>query len=304
MRILSFQPTSTEMAYALGAGRSIVGVSHECTFPAAARRKPMVSTSVIDPDRMSSAEIDREVISAAREGRSLYKVDRDLVRRLNPDVLLTQSLCEVCATSPSDLREVLQLVRPKPRVLALHAHDFEGMFADLRELGALLGKDAHPLERALRARINAVVKKTRKLPKRRVFCMEWIDPVFASGHWVPEMVAMAGGVDPLASVGKESRRVDWAEVVAAAPEVLILMPCGFSRKQTLRELPAATSRPGWKELPAVRRNEVWHADGPSYFNGAGPRLVDGLEILAEILHPEAFPRRRSRRAYARLSLHR
>ncbi|HEV3028538.1 MAG TPA: ABC transporter substrate-binding protein, partial [Planctomycetota bacterium] len=197
MRILSFQPTSTEMAYALGAGRSIVGVSHECTYPPAAKKKPVVSTSVIDPDRMSSAQIDRAVVTAAREGKSLYRVNRDLVRRLRPDVLLTQSLCEVCATSPSDLREVLQLVQPKPRVLALHAHDFEGMFADLRELGELLRKDARPLERRLRARIDAVVRKSRKLPKRRVFCMEWIDPVFASGHWVPEMVAMAGGVDSL-----------------------------------------------------------------------------------------------------------
>ncbi|HZE95795.1 MAG TPA: cobalamin-binding protein [Planctomycetota bacterium] len=303
MRILSFQPTSTEMAFALGAGRAIVGVSHECTYPPAARRKPVVSTSVIDPERMSSAEIDREVVSAAKEGRSLYKIDRPLVERLKPDLLLTQSLCEVCATSPSDLREVLQIVKPKPRVLSLHAHDFEGMFADLRELGELLGKDSRPLEKRLRARIDAVVRKARKLPRRRVFCMEWIDPVFASGHWVPEMVEMAGGADPLAAKGKESRRVDWADVVAAAPEVLILMPCGLSRERTLQELPVAEARPGWKDLPAVRNGQVWQADGPSCFNGGGPRLVDGVEILAEILHPEVFPRRH-RRGYANLAAHR
>lgn len=300
MRILSFQPTSTEMAYALGAGRSIVGVSHECTYPPAARKKPVVSTSLVDPEKMSSEEIDRMVAASAKEGTSLYRIDRELVKRLKPDVLLTQSLCEVCATSPSDLREVLQLVKPRPKVLALHAHDFEGMFADLRELGDLVGKDARPLERRLRARMNAVVKKTRKLPKRKVFCMEWIDPVFASGHWVPEMVEMAGGVDPLASSGKESRRIEWSAVVDVKPDVLILMPCGFSREQTLRELPIATARPGWSDLPAVRNGEVWHADGPSYFNGAGPRLIDGIEILAEILHPEVFPRRRSRKAYAPL----
>jgi len=301
MKILSFQPTSTEMAFALGAGRSIVGVSHECTYPAAARKKPVVSTSLIDPEKMTGAEIDRAVVAAAREGRSLYKVDEDLVRRLNPDVLLTQSLCEVCATSPSDLRQVLKIVTPKPKVLALHAHDFEGMFADLRELAELLGKDARPLEKKLRARLEAVTKKTRKLAKRRVFCMEWIDPVFASGHWVPEMVAMAGGVDPLAEKGKESRRIEWKAVVDAAPEILILMPCGLSLEQTLKELPRALARPGWGELPAVRNGQVWHAEGPSYFNGAGPRLVDGVEILAEILHPEVFPRRH-RRGYSRLKL--
>jgi len=299
MRILSFQPTSTEMAYALGAGRSIVGVSHECSYPPAARKKPVVSTSLIDPERMSSLEIDRAVAAAAREGKSLYRIDRELVRRLKPDFLLTQSLCEVCATSPSDLREVLQLVTPKPKVLALHAHDFEGMFADLRELGDLLGKDARPLEKALRRRIDAVVRKTRRLPKRRVFCMEWIEPVFASGHWVPEMVDMAGGLDTLASKGKESRRVEWAAVVDAAPEVLVLMPCGLSRDQTLKALPIAQARPGWAELPAVRNDRVYHADGSSYFNGAGPRLVDGVEILAEILHPDVFPRRH-RRGYVRI----
>jgi iron complex transport system substrate-binding protein len=299
MRILSFQPTSTEMAYALGAGRSIVGVSHECTWPPAARKKPVVSTSLVDPERMTSGEIDRAVAASAREGTSLYRIDRELVKRLRPDVLLTQSLCEVCATSPSDLREVLNLVTPKPRVLALHAHDFEGMFEDLRELGELLGRDPRPLEKALRRRIEAVVKKTRKLPRRRVFCMEWLDPVFASGHWVPEMVEMAGGHDPLAAKGKESRRIEWQAVVDAAPQVLILMPCGLSRERTLRELPGATERPGWPSIPAVRAGEVYHADGPSYFNGAGPRLVDGLEILAEILHPEVFPRRH-RRGYVRL----
>jgi len=300
MRILSFQPTSTEMAYALGAGRSIVGVSHECTYPPAARKKPVVSTSVIDPDRMSSGEIDRAVAASAREGTSLYRIDRDQVQKLKPDLLLTQSLCEVCATSPSDLREVLQLVKPKPRVLALHAHDFEGMFADLRELGEALGKDAGPLEAKLRRRIDHVVKRTRKLPKRRVFCMEWMDPVFASGHWVPEMVEMAGGKDVLARKGTESRRIEWQAVVDAAPEKLILMPCGLSRKRTLQELPALKGRPGWETLPAVRAGEVYLADGPSYFNGAGPRLVDGLEILAEILHPRVFPRRH-RKGFSRLS---
>jgi iron complex transport system substrate-binding protein len=289
------------MAFALGAGRSIVGVSHECTYPAAARKKPVVSTSLIDPEKMTGAEIDRAVVAAAREGKSLYKVDEDLVRRLNPDVLLTQSLCEVCATSPSDLRQVLKIVTPKPKVLALHAHDFEGMFADLRELADLLGKDSRPLEKKLRTRLDAVTKKTRKLAKRRVFCMEWIDPVFASGHWVPEMVAMAGGVDPLAEKGKESRRIEWKAVVDAAPEILILMPCGLSLEQTLKELPRAVARPGWAELPAVRNGQVWHAEGPSYFNGAGPRLVDGVEILAEILHPEVFPRRH-RRGYSRLKV--
>jgi iron complex transport system substrate-binding protein len=298
MRILSFQPTSTEMVYALGAGRSIVGVSHECTYPPAARRKPVVSTCVFDPEKMSSGEIDRAVVAASKKGASLYRLDEPLVKRLKPDLLLTQSLCDVCAVSPSDFGRVLRIVEPQPRVLSLHAHDFKGMFDDLRELGDALGVDSKPLEMRLRKRIDAVVSKTLGLPKRRTFCMEWLDPIYASGHWVPEMVEMAGGRDDLARRGKDSRAIEWSEVLDYAPETLIVMPCGFPIERARRELHAVTGRRGWAGLPAVREGRVYLADGPSYFNGAGPRLVDGLEILAEILHPEVF-RRRGRRGYNR-----
>lgn len=189
---------------------------------------------------------------------------------------------------------MLDRLDPRPRVLALHAHDFEGMFRDLRELGRALGLDPAPLERRLRDRIARVRRRARGLPRRRVFCMEWFDPPFTSGHWVPEMVEMAGGRDRLALEKRDSRRVDWSEIEAFAPEALILMPCGFTMKRAERELPVLRARPEWGRLPAVRAGEVYLVDGPSYFNGAGPRLVDGLEILAEILHPEAFPRRRRR----------
>jgi iron complex transport system substrate-binding protein len=291
MRIVSFHPTGTEFAYALGLGRSVVGVSHECDYPPAAKRKPVVSTSLIDPETMTSAEIDRAVSAAGREKRSLYRVDAGLVARLRPDLLLVQSLCEVCATPPTDLKPVLAAVSPRPRVVPQHAHDFEGMFADLREFATAAGADARALERSLRRRVDAVAKRARSLPKRRVFCLEWLDPPFASGHWVPEMVAMAGGADALARPKRDSVRTTWEAVAAAAPDVLIVMPCGFTPDRTRRELPVAASRPEWSSLPAVRNGEVYVADGHAYFNGSGPRLVDGLEILAEILHPGAFPRR-------------
>ena len=291
MRIVSFHPTGTEFAYALGLGRYVVGVSHECDFPPAAKRKPVVSTSVIDPDRMTSAEIDRAVSEAGREKRSLYRVDVDLVARLRPDLLLIQSLCDVCATPPTDLKPVLAAVKPRPKVVPQHAHDFEGMFTDLGELADAAGTDARPLERKLRRRIEAVQRKARSLPKRRVFCLEWLDPPFASGHWVPEMVVMAGGADALARPKRDSARVSWEAVVDAAPDTLVVMPCGFSLDRTRHEMPAAASSPEWKSIPAVRNGEVYVADGHSYFNGSGPRLVDGLEILAEILHPREFPRK-------------
>jgi iron complex transport system substrate-binding protein len=292
MRIVSFHPTGTEFAYALGLGRSVVGVSHECDFPPAAKRKPVVSTSLIDPERMTSAEIDRAVSEAGRDGRSLYRVDVDFVARLRPDLLLIQNLCDVCATPPTDLKPVLAAVKPRPKVVPQHAHDFEGMFTDLRELADATGTDARSLERSLRRRVEAVAKRARSLPKRRVFCLEWLDPPFASGHWVPEMVERAGGHDGLARAGKPSRRIEWSDLAAYAPEALILMPCGFTMKRTRREARIVTDRPEWKGLPAVKSGDVWLVDGPSYFNGAGPRLVDGLEILAGILHPDRFPRRR------------
>jgi iron complex transport system substrate-binding protein len=291
MRIVSFHPTGTEFAYALGLGRSVVGVSHECDFPAAAKRKPVVSTSLIDPGVMTSAEIDRAVSQAGREKRSLYRVDVERVAALKPDLLLIQNLCDVCATPPTDLKPVLAAVRPRPKVVPQHAHDFEGMFTDLEEFAAATGVDAAPLVRKLRKRVDAVVKRARTLPKRRVFCLEWLDPPFASGHWVPEMVAMAGGVDALARPKRDSVRIAWSDVVGAAPDVLVVMPCGFTLERTRKELPAAARRPEWKSIPATAAGEVFVADGHSYFNGSGPRLVDGLEILAEILHPEAFPRK-------------
>ena len=291
MRIVSFHPTGTEFAYALGLGRSVVGVSHECDFPAAAKHKPVVSTSLIDPDVMTSAEIDREVSAAGREKRSLYRVDVDRVAKLKPDLLLIQSLCDVCATPPTDLKPVLAAVRPKPRVIPQHAHDFEGMFTDLRELADATGTDARPLEKKLRRRVDAVAKRARNLPKRRVFCLEWLDPPFASGHWVPEMVAMAGGADALARPKRDSVRISWSEIVDAAPDVLIVMPCGFTLERTRKELPSAAARPEWSTIPATKTGEVYVADGHAFFNGSGPRLVDGLEILSEIIHPEVFPRR-------------
>lgn len=291
MRIVSLQPTGTEMAFALGLGRSVVGVSHECDFPRAALRRPRVTRSSIDPAHMSSTQIDAAVREAARTGASLYEIDVERVRSLRPDLLILQSLCEVCAVAPPDTKRLLTDLRPKPRVIVQHAHDFETMFRDLRELADAAGADAGPLERRLRARIEAVVSRTRDLAPRNVFLLEWLDPPFASGHWVPEMTAMAGGRDLLARPKEPSRRIEWADLAAAAPEKVVLIPCGFDLERTKREMAVVTGRPEWRGLPAVRAGEVWLADGHSYFNGAGPRLVDGLEILAEIFHPEVFPRR-------------
>jgi iron complex transport system substrate-binding protein len=179
-----------------------------------------------------------------------------------------------------------------PKVVSLHAHDLAGMFGDLRLTAEALGRPWRGVERGLRARIEAVSKAVKGRPRRRVFCLEWLDPPFVSGHWVPEMVERAGGRDPLARPGKASRRTTWEAVAAAAPEVLFVLPCGMTLDRAERELPAVMSRPEWAGMPAVRSGEAYLVDGPSFFNGAGPRLVDGTELLASLMHPGSVPRPR------------
>lgn len=198
-----------------------------------------------------------------------------------------------------DLKRVLEGWKKKPEVLALHAHDLEGVFTDLKEVAQAAGVDHRALEEKYRARLERVRKKTDGVKKRKVFCIEWFEPVYSSGHWVPEMVEIAGGKDPIAQKGKDSVRVSWPQVVKSRPDKLILMACGFTMARARRELPVLTCRPEWAQLPAVQAGEVYLADGPSYFNGGGLRLVDGVEILSEMIHPEIFPRKH-RRGYAKI----
>jgi len=289
MRICSFFPGGTELLYALGLGEAIVGVSHECDYPPAARMKPTVIRTVIDQERLSSEAIDATVRQAIERRMSLYTVDADALRRARPDLIVSQELCDVCAIDTAQVAEAVRVLPDRPRVLSLHPHTLEESLEEIRLVGEATGtQDA--AERLLRGcrtrlvRVAALVAHERRRPK--VFCLEWLNPLMASGHWVPEMVERAGGVEVLGQAGASSRSVEWGQVQAAAPEVLIVMPCGFSIARTRRELPELTTLPGWDTLPAVRDGQVYLVDGPSYFNRAGPRLVDGIELLAGLLHPE------------------
>jgi iron complex transport system substrate-binding protein len=184
------------------------------------------------------------------------------------------------------VERLLGSLDPRPRVLTLHAHDFEGMFRDLREVGKALGRDPGPLERSLRRRIAALRRALRGLRRRRILMLEWFDPPFASGHWVPEQAALAGGCEVLAAAGKPSTATTWGAIAEADPDVIVAIPCGMRPKRALEEVRKVAGRPEWRRLRAVRAGDVWVSDGPAYFNGAGPRLVDGVELLAGILHPE------------------
>lgn len=288
MRIASFFPAATEWLYALGLGADIVGVSHECDYPAEARALPCLIRPLIS-DRGSSAEIDAAVRSAVAAGKPLYAVDAQALRALAPELIVTQSLCSVCAVSDSLVQQALGALDYKPHSVSLHPHSLEEVFRDLRLLGHATNRnsEARALSARLTKRIEAVQKQVAECRERpTVFCLEWLSPLMASGHWVPEMVELAGGREVLGRSGAASRYVTSQEVAQADAEVLILMPCGFSIERTRRELAMLAACDWWQNLSAVKRDRVALVDGNSFFSRPGPRLLGGIELLAAILHPK------------------
>ncbi|MDP9379390.1 MAG: cobalamin-binding protein [Chloroflexota bacterium] len=287
MRIVSMLPGATEMVYLLGLGEQLYGVSHECDYPLAARTKRKVTRSPFDSHSLSSAEIDQIVTQTLAEGRELYHVDAEVLGELRPDLVLTQGLCDVCAVS---VRAVKSSLSTCPTVLSLDAGSVEEVLSDIQRVAAAAGVSESGVEvtRELRVRLASVRRGTAGLPPRKVVCLEWLDPLYNAGHWVPEMVEIAGGVEMLSRKGAHSRRLEWNQVVEAAPNVLLLMPCGFGPHRSLEELRLLRRLPGWEDLPAVREGEVWAVDSNSYFSRPGPRLIDGVELTARILHPDRF----------------
>jgi iron complex transport system substrate-binding protein len=332
LRIISFLPAATEMVYALGLGENLVGVSHECDFPAAAKTKPVVVKPAMPLEKMTLREIDVAVAERIGSGQSLYQVDENLLRELKPDLILTQNLCQVCAPSGNELTVALKLLAPKPQTIWMSPHSIEDIFGNLRELGQAVGlvDKAETIVALLRERLNKIEdiiyqrltaissslpQKERAgerpvvsnsnpltptlsplgrgegvypLPCPRVFCMEWADPVYCAGHWVPEMVEQAGGGDELARRGADSVRIEWDDVRNWAPEILIFSPCGFNLEKALQQISYLEALPGWDELPAVRSGKVFAVDANSYFARPGPRVVEGTELLAHLFHPELF----------------
>jgi iron complex transport system substrate-binding protein len=289
-RIVSFLPSATEMACALGLGDRLMGITHECDYPPEIQGKPIVVRSVLPTERMSQAEIDAAVSERLRKGLSLYQVDEELMREIGPDLILTQNLCQVCAPSGNEVSHLLKSLPSNPQALWLTPQSLEQIFENLRELGQATGRSqqAETLIGQGRARLETIAATTREVPRPRVFCMEWIDPVYCSGHWVPEMVRIAGGRDELAREGAYSVRIPWGDVLHWAPEVLVVMPCGLDLQKALAEAQQLLRYPGWSELPAVRADRVYAVNANSYFARPGPRVVDGAELLAHIIHPDLF----------------
>ncbi|HTA21735.1 MAG TPA: ABC transporter substrate-binding protein [Polyangia bacterium] len=298
MRIASLLASGTDLVCALGLGERLVGRSHECDEPAWVRTLPQLSRPTFPIDG-SSGEIDAHVRARLRAGAPLYHVDDALLTSLAPDVVLTQTHCEVCAVSPGDLACGVPARLERRRVVALDGGTLATVLEGFQHVADVLGASeaGRALVARLRARVDAIAARVRGLPAPTVACVEWIDPVFAMGNWGPELVALAGGRNVLGQAATRSTTTPWQAVLAADPDVLVVAPCGFTLERTLREMPTLAAREGWRELRAVRAGRVFAADGNTFFNRAGPSLFETPEVLAELLHPTVFPPRHDETAW-------
>ena len=290
LRLVSLLPSATEMACALGLADQLLGITHCCDYPPEIRGKPRVVHGNIPVDELSLGEIDSAVSAALGRGESLYHVDEQLLRELAPTHILTQDLCQVCAPAGNEDTRALKALPHQPQVLWMSPHSIEDIEGDFRELGRATSREAEAerLIAAGRERLRNIVERVKQATRRpRVFCAEWVDPLFCAGHWTPEMVEIAGGSDVLGRKWTDSVRVSWDAVREAAPEMLILMTCGYNLASAKAQASWLFQQPGWMELPAVRNDQVFAVDA-GYFSRPSPRVVDGTELLAHLLHPELF----------------
>lgn len=284
-------PAATEIVCALGLERQLVGRSHECDYPETVGNLPVCSSAKFIPG-VDSASIDRQVKDILSDGLSIYDIDKNMIRQLHPDVIITQAQCEVCAVSLSDVESaVAGLLDSDADIISLQPDNLKDIFSDIKELAVKLGVpgEGDRLLEELDERIQLVKHKLKFLEHRpTVACIEWLSPLMVAGNWTPELVEIAGGISVLAESGKHSPFVDFDLLRQADPEILVVLPCGFSIERSLGEIGVLLGLPGWNDLAAVKNNRVYIADGNHYFNRSGPRIVDSIEILAEIIHPKQF----------------
>jgi len=291
VRIVSFLPSATETLYQLGAGSQIVGVTHECKFPPQARKKPRVIRPSFDLGSMTGREIDNKIVELMRSGRDIYIVDDEMLKKAQPNLIVAQGLCEVCSPFTKEISRAVNVLGGRPDVLVLDPHDLDDILVSVMDVAEKIGRvqQGRKLVASLQKRID-VVRGMKIKNKPRVLCIEWLDPLFTAGHWVPQMVEYAGGINGISSAGEPSRRMEIDEAVQFDPDIIVLMPCGFEIRRTLEELPPLAGNEKWKSMRAVRSGRIYAVNANAYFSKPGPRTVTGLEIMAKILHPEASRR--------------
>jgi iron complex transport system substrate-binding protein len=302
-RIASLLPSATEIVHFVGAGDGLVGVTHECDYPPGVENLPRLTSTSIDQHSMTSAEIDAAVGERLTDSDSIYSLHAKLLEELSPDLVLTQGLCDLCAVSSNVVERATAALPETPHVLSMNPTTLDEVLNVTVEVGDAIGRGGEARERVstLHKRLARVEEAVVGLPRPRVGCIEWLYPPFSAGHWVPDMVRLAGGEELFARSGEPSKRLSWEGILKAAPEVLVLMPCGFDATRAAREARRLLEISGWEDIPAVEDGRVWTVDANSYYSRPAPRLVEGVETLARILHPEVFPEAPEPEAAARLS---
>ncbi|BCX11284.1 MAG: cobalamin-binding protein [Thermosynechococcus sp.] len=295
MRLVSLLPSATEIIAALGLLPFLVGRSHECDYPPAVKALPVCTRPRLDAQQ-SSLAIERAVQDLLQAALGIYDLELATLQALKPTHIITQDQCDVCAVTLADVqRAIAELWDSPPQLISLQPHCLEDVWEDIRRVGLALGVAPDPLLSALKDRIRACQSRVSDRPRRQVVTIEWIDPPMASGNWIPELIALAGGENLLGTAGKHSPYIEWSTLLAIDPEVILVMPCGFDLERTQQELDQALQTyPQWQQLRALQSGQVYIVDGNAYFNRPGPRLVDSLEILVEILHPCPEPKFRGR----------
>ena len=288
-RIVSFLPSATEVLYQIGAGDQIFGVTHECKFPESAKRKPKVINSSFDSAKMNGKEIDNKIVELMQSGRDIYVIDDRILKEAKPDLIVAQGICEVCSPFTKEIERAISILDYKPDVLILDPHDLDDILISIMDVAERVGriKEGRKLIVSLQNRIDSIRIRPKE-NKPKVLCIEWLDPFFTAGHWIPQMVEIAGGINGLGSYGKPSYRIDMDEIIKFDPDKIILMPCGFDIDRTLIEFKHAKICNDWKSLQAVQNNEIFAVDAGAYFSKPSPRTITGLEILAKIIHPNKF----------------
>lgn len=289
MHIVSFLPSATEMLYELGAGDQVLAVTHECNYPVEAKTKPKVIHSSFDPQKMSSQEIDNKVSELVSSGKDIYILDEQVLKKADPDLIVAQGICEVCSPYTREIDRAVTILGNKPEVLILDPKNLDEILQNVIQVGNKVSKQeqAKDFVAKLQKRIDNI-KNTLKISRPKVMCIEWLDPLFTAGHWVPQMVEIAGGINGISSTGEKSRRMQIDEIITFDPDIIILMPCGFDIDRTILEYEKLYEDRKWKKIKAVRNGEVYAVNANEYFSKPGPRTVAGLEILAKIIHPDTF----------------
>lgn len=286
LRIVSLLPSATEILFSLGLTQFIVGRSHECDYPPEIKNRPICTKARLNIEK-PSREIDTDVLALVQSALSIYEIELDILEQLQPTHIVTQDQCDVCAVNFSEVEKaVAKLTQSHPQVISLQPNKLAEVWADIERVATQLGVEAQPILSQLKSRVENCTKKTQNLAHPTVVAIEWTDPLMAAGNWIPELIQLAGGKSLFGTIGQHSPYLEWENLLAANPDYIIIMPCGFGLDRTRTEAQQLTNHPNWSNLKAVKNGNVYITDGNSYFNRPGPRLVDSLEILAEILHPE------------------